>query len=199
METPETSPGTSPAPRQTLAMRMAERSRLRAERAERLARLAPVRGERAPEAAGPSAHRAHPAEPAPVRFVSPERDAAAALEEFLRSLTQGLDGRQPSAQPGAQPSTPAAGEVLPFQRPASPDAPPEARASAADPDPHGDLWRLAGVGPGLAWALRRAGIPDLASVAALEPEALAARLGPLGRLVPARAWVEAARAAPDIR
>jgi hypothetical protein len=34
METPEP----SAAPRQTLAMRMAERSRLRAERAERLAR-----------------------------------------------------------------------------------------------------------------------------------------------------------------
>ena len=49
------------------------------------------------------------------------------------------------------------------------------------------------VGAGTAAALRRAGIPDLASVAALEPEALAARLGPLGRLVPARAWVAAAR------
>ena len=76
--------------------------------------------------------------------------------------------------------------MLPFQRPAPPEA-------GAAPGGGSDLERLAGVGPGLVWALRRAGIPDLASVAALEPEALAARLGPLGRLVPARAWVEAAR------
>jgi predicted flap endonuclease-1-like 5' DNA nuclease len=243
METPETFPGISAGtsvPRQTLAMRMAERSRLRAERAERLARLAPARGGQPPEAAGPAAHPAAPDAPAPVRFVSSEcdpecdlgrdpecdpecdpgcdpecdsgHDAAAALEEFLRSLTRGLDGRQPSAPPPFQQSSqppfqPRAGEVLPFQRSAPPAAPiavpPDARGAATDPeptcDPHCDLRRLAGVGPGLAWALRRAGIPDLASVAALEPEALAARLGPLGRLVPARAWIEAARAAPDRR
>jgi predicted flap endonuclease-1-like 5' DNA nuclease len=76
--------------------------------------------------------------------------------------------------------------VLPFQRPAPPE-------TGATPGGGSDLELLDGVGPGLIWALRRAGIPDLASVAALEPEALAARLGPLGRLVPARAWVEAAR------
>ena len=184
METPgspETSPtGPAPvAPRQTLAMRMAERSRLRAERAERLARLAPARIERAAEPA-PELAAAPPAPPAAVPFIGSERDAADALEEFLRSLTRGLGG----ASPGAAPPLP--GEVLPFQRP----APPEAGAGSGGGS---DLERLAGVGPGLVWALRRAGIPDLASVAALEPEALAARLGPLGRLVPARAWVEAAR------
>jgi len=171
------------APRQTLAMRMAERSRLRAERAERLARLAPARIERAAEPApkpdrGPAAP---PGPPAAVSFIGSERDAAAALEEFLRSLTRGLHG----ASPGAAPPLP--GEVLPFQRPAPPE-------TGATPGDGSDLERLDGVGPGLVWALRRAGIPDLASVAALEPEALAARLGPLGRLVPARAWVEAARA-----
>jgi len=67
-------------------------------------------------------------------------------------------------------------------------APPEATEAC-------DLGTLDGAGPGLVWALRRAGLASLADVAVLEPEALAARLGPLGRLVPARAWIEAARAA----
>jgi len=179
METPA-------APRQTLAMRMAERSRLRAERAERLARLAP-RGERAARSTAEAPSGAPSGAPRPeVPVIGSERDAAAALEEFLRALTQGLGGGQPDVPP-------APGEVLPFQRP----APPETRESGAPAPAGDDLGRLAGVGPGLAWALRRAGIPDLAGVAALEPEALAARLGPLGRLVPARAWIEAARAAPD--
>lgn len=188
METPAT-PETSPAPvapRQTLAMRMAERRRLRAERAERLARLAPARIERTaepvPEAAPEPALEppaAPPGPPAAISVIGSERDAAAALEEFLRSLTQGLHGASPDAAP------PLPGEVLPFHRPA-----PEAGAGLGGGS---DLERLAGVGPGLVWVLRRAGIPDLASVAALEPEVLAARLGPLGRLVPARAWIEAAR------
>jgi hypothetical protein len=188
METPgspeTSSTGPAPAaPRQTLAMRMAERSRLRAERAERLARLAPARVERAAEPA-PEPAAPPPAPPAAVPFIGSERDAADALEEFLRSLTRGLGGASPGASSGAAPPLP--GEVLPFQRPAPPEA-------GAGPLGGSDLELLAGVGPGLVWALRRAGIPDLAGVAALEPEALAARLGPLGRLVPARAWVEAAR------
>lgn len=58
-----------------------------------------------------------------------------------------------------------------------------------------DLDQLPGVGPGLIWALRRAGIARLADLAPLAPEALAARLGPLGRLVPAARWIETARAA----
>lgn len=176
------------APRQTLAMRMAERSRLRAERAERLARLGPAR-EPAREPPGeppgelpselPGAERAEA--PAPVPFAGPERDAAAALEEFLRSLTQGLRGLPRAEAPPAATAPP--GAVLPFQRP------PAAEGRAAPCD----LGRLQGAGPGLVWALRRAGIPDLAGLAALEPEELAARLGSLGRLVPARAWVNAAR------
>ena len=77
--------------------------------------------------------------------------------------------------------------MLHFQRP-------EARRS---PSPTGDLDRLPGAGPGLVAALRRAGLARLADIAPLAPEALAARLGPLGRLVPAAAWVAAARdAAP---
>jgi len=158
------------APRPTLAMRMAERGRLRAERAERLARLAPA----------PAPSRAAPP------LIASERDAAVALEEFLRSLTQGLNGEAAPAasraagQPAGQSAAP--GAVLPFQRPAE--------AGRAVPS---DLERLQGVGPGLLWALRRAGIAALADLAALEPDALAARLGPLGRLVPAREWIAAAR------
>ena len=162
----------APAPRLTLAMRMAERSRLRAERAERLARLAP-----APALSDPA-----PPQAAAVPLIASERDAAAALEEFLRSLTQGLNGETaPAASRAAgQPAGP--GAVLPFQRPAE-----TGRAAPSD------LERLEGVGPGLLWALRRAGIAALADLAALEPAALAARLGPLGRLVPARAWIATAR------
>ena len=65
-----------------------------------------------------------------------------------------------------------------------------------DPDRAAEgLARLPGVGPGLLWALGRARVGSLADLAALEPEALAGRLGPIGRLVPARAWIAAARAA----
>ena len=78
--------------------------------------------------------------------------------------------------------------MLHFQRPEAP----------AEPEPDtDDLDRLPGAGPGLVAALRRAGLARLADIAPLAPEALAARLGPLGRLVPAAAWVAAARdAAP---
>jgi predicted flap endonuclease-1-like 5' DNA nuclease len=136
--------------RRTLALRIAERNRMRELRAERLARLRP------PGAPPPAA----------------EDDASAALEEFLRALTGGG-----SSVPESPPE-PAA--VLPFQRP--------------EPAPC-DLDRLPGAGPGLVWALKRAGLGSLAEVAALEAAELADRLGPLGRLVPAGAWIEAARRA----
>ena len=123
----------APAPRQTLAMRMAERSRLRAERAERLARLAPAAP--GPEPRAPPAPAARPR----CRVIASERDAAAALEEFLRSLTQGLNGGLPRLPPAAgQPAGPAAVLRLPAPRR---DGPPRAPC---------DLERLEGVGPGLA-------------------------------------------------
>jgi len=161
------------APRQTLAMRLAERSRQREQRAERLARLRPAwagaaagAAEAADAAAAKAADAAAPA----------DDDAEAALEEFLRALT---GGGQPAAP--AAPAEPAA--VLHFQRP---------EAVAAGPT---DLDRLPGAGPGLVRALERAGLARLADVAPLAPEDLAARLGPLGRLVPAAAWIDAAREA----
>jgi predicted flap endonuclease-1-like 5' DNA nuclease len=143
-----------PEPRQTLAMRLAERNRQRELRAERLARLRPNQPD-------------------------PADDAEAALEEFLRALA---GDRAPVAAPPA----PEPGAVLHFQRPEP--------APAPAPAP-GDLDRLPGAGPGLIWALERAGLGRLADLAPLAPSELAARLGPLGRLVPAQAWIDAARAA----
>ena len=173
-------PGTGAEPRQTLAMRLAERNRQRALRAERLARLRPAA---APDGFG-EAQRAPRAEPAAAASATPPPrgadaiDSAAALEEFLRALT-GARGESPRPAPPP-------GALLRFQRP-QPETEPE-------PEP-GDLDRLTGVGPGLIWALERAGIRRLADLAPLGPEDLAARLGPIGRLVPAEAWLATAREA----
>jgi predicted flap endonuclease-1-like 5' DNA nuclease len=155
-------------PRQTLAMRLAERNRQRALRAERLARLRP---EPADEAAA----------------------AGEALEEFLSALA-GACGGTP-AQTLADEPAPAA--VLQFQRPEAEAAPVPADVSEAPPPVavEGDLHLLPGMRPGLAWALARAGLARRADLAALEEADLVARHGPLGRLVPARAWLDAARGA----
>jgi hypothetical protein len=157
--------------RRTLALRIAQRNRLREMRAERLARLRP------------------PVLPAPAAATTPAEaeaaDAAAALEEFLRALT----GEAPAFVPApAPPSTP--GAVLHFQRP-GPSAPVAVPPAAAPCD----LGQLPGAGPGLVGALRRAGLADLAALAPLSPGDLVARLGPLGRLVPAAAWIAVARSA----
>ena len=106
-------------------------------------------------------------------------DAGAALEEFLRALT----GASPAPAPGPE-GRPAPAAVLSFQRPERPE-----------PMPGSDLDRLPGAGPGLIWALGRAGIGCLADLAPLEASELAARLGPIGRLLPVQAWIDAARAA----
>ena len=150
------------APRQTLAMRLAERERSRALRAERLARLRPA--------------------------ADPADEAEAALEEFLRALGA---GRPPAPPPAAAP-----GAVLAFQpRPERAPEPLPERPAASDLD------GLPGAGPGLRWALERAGLRRLADLAPLAPADLAARLGPLGRLVPAEAWIafarDAGQPAPD--
>jgi predicted flap endonuclease-1-like 5' DNA nuclease len=154
--------GEEPAarPRQTLAMRLAERERQRAERAERLARLRPGTGEIVPATTPPV-----------------DDDAEAALEAFLRALTVSAGAPAPEYRPEPEPAA-----VLHFQRPEAPEA-------------ATDLERLPGAGPGLVGALRRAGLTRLADIAPLAPEALAARLGPIGRQIPAEAWVAAARAA----
>jgi predicted flap endonuclease-1-like 5' DNA nuclease len=150
--------------RPPLAAEADERERQRALRAERLARLRPAPG------AGSAAPERPPA----------EADAAQdALEHFLRALT-GAAGLAPAPAPGLAPA-PEPAAVLPFPRP-------EPAAPASDLD------RLPGAGPGLIWALERAGVRCLADLAPLQPAELAARLGPIGRLVPAARWIEAARA-----
>ena len=167
---------------------MAERSRLRAERAERLARLVPVQGRaraRSRRTARCATRRAGPPLPTRARRRGGARGVPALADPGAERAAAARPAAAAAAAPARGAALPAAG-----RRPRPAPAAPKRRRC--------DLERLAGVGPGLAWALRRAGIPDLASVAALEPEALAARLGPLGRLVPARAWIAAARAAPDI-
>jgi len=164
-------------PRQTLAMRLAERNRQRALRAERLARLRPPAvSEGTPEEA--------PGE-APVAAGRPDDAAEAALEDFLRMIA--ADHPAPPAGPPVEPGT-----LLSFQRPEAPSAFAEGPVAAP-----GDLDRLPGIGPGLVWALERAGLRRLADLAPLAPAELAARLGPLGRLVPAERWIAAARAATE--
>ena len=170
--------------RRTLALRLAHRSRLREMRAERLARLRAERMSSARQKAAPvaSGHRTVP---------ESEDDSAAALDEFLAALTRGRDGLPPPARPVEEPA-PAA--VLPFQR----RAPAPENASSVEGGetsaPVCDLDRLPGVEGGLIWALRRAGIRTLSDLAPLTPDDIAARLGPLGRLVPAATWIALAQA-----
>ncbi len=222
----------APSVHLTLAARIAQRGRLRAERAARLARLrpeAPAEVGREVRAGVGTAPETVP-EPGPARAAAPETtsgatsgtppepiparrgpsDAQLALEEFLRALT----GAETPATPRATRASRGAAEVLPFQRlgetPRQPAAVPteaaqteavEAAAAAAEipaaepaAAPACDLDRLPGAGPGLVWALRRAGLRNLAEVAELDEAALATRLGPLGRLLPAATWIAIARA-----
>lgn len=110
--------------------------------------------------------------------VARDLEADAALEDFLRALTGGVP------EPAPQPAAP--GEILHFHRPAE------------RLEPASGLDRLPGVGPGLVWALGRAGLDSLAAIAPLAPEELSDRLGPIGRLVPAERWVATARAAMTV-
>ena len=180
----EESPSRIPAPRQTLAMRLAERERQRRLRAERLARL---RAAPPGLAEDPALDACGGARPRPGggrgRGGRPRGRGGGA-----RGVPAGADRRREAPRAGAGARAGAAA-VLHFQRPpASPGAP--------ERDLERDLDRLPGAGPGLVWALERAGLCRLADIAPLAPEELAAKLGPLGRLVPAQAWIDAARAAP---
>ena len=132
MSTADDRPATGP--RQTLAMRLAERNRQRALRAERLARLRP--GAPADGFGAEPASRRRPARaPAPGADAI---DSAEALEEFLRAL---------SGAPGEAPR--AAQRRRRRRRSCASSAPSRPRR---DPEP-GDLDRLTGAGPGLIWAL----------------------------------------------
>ena len=163
----------------------------------------PARAARRP--AGPAARRprrraGEPDRPAE-RSRSPPPDLVEAAEaSFLEVYLRGFSAPETASEPAPErppeavpEAAPAAGAVLPFHAPhaATVSAPPEAAS---------DLGKLPGAGPGLVQALGRAGLARLADLAPLEPEALAARLGPIGRLIPAAAWIAVARAetaAPD--
>jgi predicted flap endonuclease-1-like 5' DNA nuclease len=202
------------AARKTLALRIAHRNRLRAERLARL-RLDPASADRsarrlqsqAPTAASSAAASSWPML-GPAAQMEPSRpstspalswtmagDGAAALEDLLK----GLGGEAAATPEDMEPLAnlePAS--VLPFQRPPETD-PASAGARAAmlsEPRaaPVCDLHKLEGAGPGLIWALQRAGIACLAELAALEAPELISRLGYLGRLVPAQVWIATARA-----
>lgn len=210
--------------RQTLALRIAHRNRLRAERLARLRFPAPEGGAgeaggteetgsvaAAPvtvpglaEAATGSAllTRRPPQETAAADLPPPAApkaggplsaaeaaDASDALEEFLRVLSGSM------ADPVVPVDEPEPAAILQFQRPGPATDPAPAHMPRPLAAPVCDLDRLRGVGPGLIWALNRAGIACLAEMALLEAEDLTVRLGPLGRLVPAAAWIATARAA----
>jgi predicted flap endonuclease-1-like 5' DNA nuclease len=103
---------------------------------------------------------------------------AEALERLLIRLAGALE-----PPPAPAPAAP----VVPLPRPAR-----SAPAAVLDT---GGLATLPGVGPGLVAMLVRAGVTDLTDVAALGPAGLAARLGPLARLIDLAAWSAYAAAA----
>ncbi len=127
---------------------------------------------------------------------------AAALDAFLDDLSGGLGLNRRSA-PAEDPfwREPDHNAVLPF-----PQAETASQAQTAASDPEAldalasaleaacDLDALPGAGPGLVWALRRAGVRSLSDLATLEIEDLTARMGPVGRLAPLPRWVGVARA-----
>lgn len=201
------------AARRTLAMRIAHRNRLRAERLGRLragdgaaASSAPPSASQTPPqpAPAPTVMSAPPVTAIPPAPEAAEVDAGAALEEFLRALTGEGDVPASAPEPGdddpEMPDEPSPAAVLHFQRPgaagaaAGPAAPGFAEAAGGQLAAS-DLALLPGMGPSLIWAFRRAGIPSLAALAGLDEPGLVARLGPLGRLVPAGPWLARARAA----
>jgi hypothetical protein len=110
----------------------------------------------------------------------PERDIEE-LERFLAGLVGALE-----ADPVPQPARIA--PVVALERTEREIG--QEAAGAED----GGLARLPGAGPGLVAALVRAGVPDLAALARLDPGTLAARLGPIGRLIDLETWIAIARA-----
>jgi hypothetical protein len=110
----------------------------------------------------------------------PERDIEE-LERFLAGLVGALE-----ADPVPQPARIA--PVVALERTEKETG--QEAAGAED----GGLARLPGAGPGLVAALVRAGVPDLAALARLDPGTLAARLGPIGRLIDLETWIAIARA-----
>lgn len=138
----------------------------------------------------------------------------AALAAFLQDLSGGLGlAAWPAPEARAGWAEPDRSAVLPFPRPgtmpdAAPDTPPGGApapgiapaaealdALAAALEAACDLDALPGAGPGIIWALKRAGVRRMDDLAGLEAPALAERMGPVGRLAPLERWIGVARSA----
>lgn len=150
---------------------------------------APETGIDAPAAAPLPTTGTAPASPA-----SRDDDPPTLALEAAPKPMQAMDP-EPAGRPGSgAPAEARPDPIPPAVATASDDAPPAIPAAAS---PASGLAQLPGAGPGLLWALDRAGISGISDLAGLAPEALAERLGPIGRLIPAARWIEAARS-PDL-
>lgn len=130
-----------------------------------------------------------PALTAPATIV--ETAIEAAPEIMPEIIAETAPETVPEIAPGAAPAAAVPGDGALTEAAAGAEA--AAEPAPADPRPAAGLALLPGAGPGLLWALDRAGITDIADLAGVAPEALAERLGPIGRLIPAARWIEAAR------
>ena len=150
--------------------------------------------EAAPENLPETAAAADPA-PAPEALPAEMTGTAAAQEAVPETEIGTTVATAVEAVPGIAPETAPAVAMPQDSALAETEAvpAPAAAPALADPLPAAGLAQLPGAGPGLLWALDRAGITDIADLAGLAPEALAERLGPIGRLIPAARWIEAAR------
>ena len=174
------------------------------------ARIAEARARRAGRAAAPAPEA--PETPAEPEAGTPAENEAA-LAAFLQDLSGGLGlAAWPAPETRAGWAEPDRSAVLPFPRPGTmPDAAPEAPpgtpapeiapaaealdALAAALEAACDLDALPGAGPGIIWALKRAGVRRMDDLAGLEVPALAERMGPVGRLAPLERWIGVARSA----
>jgi predicted flap endonuclease-1-like 5' DNA nuclease len=179
------------------------RAKARAVRAEAQAKLRELRARRdaspprmaaragARESAGEDGGLA-PADSATCAEVAPSADPGAdappqpwfATESAnVAAPAAGRDDADPSADDGSgdfsevDVSTAAAEMAL-----RAGGAPPAPEHAAPPPEPD-DLDAVPGLGPGLLWALREAGVRNVAGLCAADPEALALRLGVVGRLI----------------
>ncbi len=175
---------------------------LRRARAERLARLRAAGGAEEGLRAIPAEIGAAAARTGEALPPDHAGEPSSALDEFLRALGAATGDTPPGGMAEAASLPGQAAEVLPFQRAdrvagrgADRGARSETGTRTGPRAPRSDLDRLPGAGPGLVWALGRAGIDRLAGLAEATPEALSERLGPLALLVDLGGWIRFARAA----
>ncbi|SEA37356.1 hypothetical protein [Rubrimonas cliftonensis] len=199
------------------AVRAEARTKLREFRIERRAgvrRPAPAEGAPALETAQAvecAAAQSDPYDDMSVMSVSADAARLAAPAEddpdhetpapaLAASFTGSAPDADPEADPGAAELAEPAARPTPTAAPATRPATPPLRArrywnpqpSAMRPAPRIEdgpeaIAALPGVGPGLVWLLGQAGVATLHDLAASDPDALADRLGLVGRLVDVQA------------